>query len=320
MSRIWKVVNPACWTSHHMRLINFLVKPTCHRVKSIALLTSHAPREKSRRARPAGDETSQQPEPEVLGGLNEGNTCARGERLKDYKSDQGSLVLNDNRIRKDDDDLLPGCLHKALEEGNSPRQNGPYPNEKNNNNKLGLSSKNENTTREGQQLQETNDVSASKKQDSDTTKADFNKHLSRQTVNSMSRDTGHSKTDGQDPAKVSDPKATSSKENAPRPDGKVNNRKKRKPTSSVREVLAPADQQSNSDCGTSTENPSMLDCTKKRKTLFNSRENSLMVPTSDVQISFANTTISKGRANAGIPPSLSAFMRSFIAPKLKKSR
>ena len=60
----------------------------------------------------------------------------------------------------------------------------------------------------------------------------------------------------------------------------------RKPTSSVREVLAPADQQSNSDCGTSAENPSMLDCTKKRKTLFNSRENSLMVPVSDVQVCY----------------------------------
>lgn len=60
----------------------------------------------------------------------------------------------------------------------------------------------------------------------------------------------------------------------------------RKPTSSVREVLAPADQQSNSDCGTSAENPSMLDCTKKRKTLFNSRENSLMVPISDVQVCY----------------------------------
>ena len=59
----------------------------------------------------------------------------------------------------------------------------------------------------------------------------------------------------------------------------------RKPTSSVREVLAPAYQQSNSDCRTSsTENPSMLDCTKTRKTLFNSRENSLMVPVSNTQV------------------------------------
>ena len=38
------------------------------------------------------------------------------------------------------------------------------------------------------------------------------------------------------------------------------------------------------------------------------------------QMSFANTTLSsKSRTSTGIPPSLSAFMRSFIAPKLKKS-
>ena len=38
------------------------------------------------------------------------------------------------------------------------------------------------------------------------------------------------------------------------------------------------------------------------------------------QVSFANTTLSsKSRTSTGIPPSLSAFMRSFIAPKLKKS-
>ena len=37
-------------------------------------------------------------------------------------------------------------------------------------------------------------------------------------------------------------------------------------------------------------------------------------------MSFANTTLSsKSRTSTGIPPSLSAFMRSFIAPKLKKS-
>lgn len=37
------------------------------------------------------------------------------------------------------------------------------------------------------------------------------------------------------------------------------------------------------------------------------------------QMSFVNTTLSKSRTSTGIPPSLSAFMRSFIAPKLKKS-
>lgn len=174
----------------------------------------------------AGDETSQQQEPEVLGGLNEGNTCTQSERLKDYKSDQGSLVLNDNRIRKEDDAIFHGCLHKALEEGKSPCQNGPYPKE-NNNNKIDLSSKNENITREGEQFQNTNDVSASKKQDSDTIEADYNKHLSRQTAKSTSLGTGRSKRGGQDLAKVSGPKATSSKENAPRLDGIVKGRKKR---------------------------------------------------------------------------------------------
>ena len=59
----------------------------------------------------------------------------------------------------------------------------------------------------------------------------------------------------------------------------------RKPTSSVREVLASADQQSSSDVTTSTEISSMLDNTKKRKTLFNSRENSLMIPNATVQVS-----------------------------------
>lgn len=37
------------------------------------------------------------------------------------------------------------------------------------------------------------------------------------------------------------------------------------------------------------------------------------------QVSFANTTLSKTRSGTGIAPSLSAFKRNFIAPKLKKS-
>ena len=44
----------------------------------------------------------------------------------------------------------------------------------------------------------------------------------------------------------------------------------RKPTTSERECLGSTSQQSSSDT------LSMLDCTKKRKTLFNSRENALM--------------------------------------------
>ncbi|KAJ7384505.1 hypothetical protein OS493_021134 [Desmophyllum pertusum] len=232
-------------------------------------------------SRKPADDTTQQPEAEVVRGLNEGNKSAQGELLlKDYKSDQGSLGLNDNRIKKVEETIV----HE------------------------------QEIKRAGQQLQDVDDVSAAKKQDLDSTEP----VLTRQTAKSTSRDTGRSKRNGKNPAAVPafEKTATASKENAP--DGKTG-RNKRKPARSVREVLTSADQQSNSDCTTSTEIPSMLDCTKKRKTLFNSRENSIMLPISDVQISFANTTLSKSRANAGIPPSLSAFMRSFIAPKLKKS-
>ena len=175
---------------------------------------------------PAGDETSkQQTEPEVLGELNEEATTAQGERLKDYKSDQGSLALNDNRIRKEDDAIFHGCLHKALEEEKSTCQNGPDPLEKNVKNKVDLSAKNKNITREAQLFQDVNDVSASKKQDSDTNEADYNKHLSREVAKSASRDTGRAKRDGQDPAGVSALPAASSKENAS--DGKLKGRRKR---------------------------------------------------------------------------------------------
>ena len=58
----------------------------------------------------------------------------------------------------------------------------------------------------------------------------------------------------------------------------------RKPTPRVREVSALSEKQCGSTCTTNTENPSILDCTKKRKTLFNSRENSLLVQVPDVQV------------------------------------
>ena len=172
---------------------------------------------------PAGDETSQQPEPEVLGELKDGNTCTLlGERLKDYKAYQGSLVLSDNQIRKADDAIIHGCLHKALEEGKSPSQSGPHPNEKNNSNKLDLSSENNIITQTEQQFQCNNDASASQKQDSDTTERNYRTKISRQTAKSASRDTGHPKKNGQDPAALT---AKSWKENTT--DGKLKGRKKR---------------------------------------------------------------------------------------------
>lgn len=58
----------------------------------------------------------------------------------------------------------------------------------------------------------------------------------------------------------------------------------RKPTLRVREVSTLSEKQCGSTCTTNTENPSILDCTKKRKTLFNSRENSLLVQVPDVQV------------------------------------
>lgn len=57
----------------------------------------------------------------------------------------------------------------------------------------------------------------------------------------------------------------------------------RKPTGSVRQKLASADQQSSTNEKTNTS--SMLYSTKKRKTLFNSRENSLMVSGTKDQVS-----------------------------------
>lgn len=172
---------------------------------------------------PAGDETSQQPVQEVLGELNDGNTCTQlGELLKDYKSNQGSLVLSDNQIRKAEDAIIHGCLHKALEEGKSPSQSGPHPNEKNNSNKLDLSSENNIIARTEQRFQGTNDVSTSHKQDSDTTETNYSNKISRQTTKSTSRDTGHPKRNGQNPAALT---AKSSKENTS--DGKLKGRKKR---------------------------------------------------------------------------------------------
>lgn len=165
---------------------------------------------------PASDETSQQPEPEVLGRLNEGNTSPQGERPRDYTSDQGRLALNVNRISTLEETIFDNCLHKDLEEEKSACQNGLHPNEKDDNTDIAPS---------GQLFQDVDDVSASKKQGSDTIEADNNTHLTRQTAKSTSRDTGRSRRDGKDPAGVSVLAATSSKENAP--DGKLKSRKKR---------------------------------------------------------------------------------------------
>lgn len=138
---------------------------------------------------PARDETSQQPEPEALGRLNKGKICSQGECLQDYTSDQGRLVLDVNRISTLEETIFDNCLHKDLEEGKFPCQNG----------------------------QGSDDVSESKKQGSDCIEADSNTHLTRQT---------RSTRDRRDPAGVSDlAAAASSKENAS--DGKQKGRKKR---------------------------------------------------------------------------------------------
>jgi len=106
--------------------------------------------------------------------------------------------------------------HGVLEEEKSACQNGLHPNEKDDNTDIAPS---------GQLFQDVDDVSASKKQSSDTIEADNNTHLTRQTAKSTSRDTGRSRRDGKDPAGVSVLAAASSKENAP--DGKLKSRKKR---------------------------------------------------------------------------------------------
>lgn len=172
----------------------------------------------------ASDETSQQPEPEVLRGSNEGNTSSQGESLGDYTTDQGRLVLNVNRISTSEETIFDNCLHKHAEEGKSPCHNGLHPDQQNDN-KVDLCSKTTNIAPCGQQFQDTDYISASKIQDSDSSEADCNTHLTRQTAKSTSRDTGHSRKDGQDPAGLSVLTAASSKENEP--DGKLKSRKKR---------------------------------------------------------------------------------------------
>ena len=133
---------------------------------------------------PAGDETSQQPEPEALGRLNEGKTCSQDECLQDYTSDQGRLGLNVNRISTSEETIFDNCLHKDLEEGKFACQNG----------------------------QDSDDVSESKKHGSDCIEAD----LTRQTAKSIFRDTGRSRRGGRDRTGVSDQAAAaSSKENPP---------------------------------------------------------------------------------------------------------
>lgn len=144
---------------------------------------------------PAGDETSQQPEPEALGRLNKGKTCSQDECLQDYTSDQGRLGLNVNRISTSEETIFDNCLHKDLEEGKFACQNG----------------------------QDSDDVSESKKHGSDCIEAD----LTRQTAKSIFRDTGRSRRGGRDRTGVSDQAAAaSSKENPP--DEKQKGRRKKR--------------------------------------------------------------------------------------------
>lgn len=248
------------------------------------------------------DGTSQQPETEVLEGLSNG-TSAHGQLSRNQTSDKGKLVLSDNSIKTVEESLSD---HEKPSHSEKCQSGLEINNEKE---KDDLPLKNRNKRHTAQELQ----------QDVGTTDMDSNTQLSCQANEQNSRDTGRSRKNGQGPTESGGKGKIvwGTKENTQ--GGKQKVIKKRKPSPRVREVSALSEKQCGSTCTTNTENPSILDCTKKRKTLFNSRENSLLVQVPDVQISFVNKTLSRSRANAGIPPSLSAFMRSFIAPKLKKS-
>lgn len=156
-------------------------------------------------SRAAVDETTQQPETEVQGELNEGecnNKAALGaERLKDYKSDQGSSVLNHNPISEVGEKINRGCLNRVLEEAKSGKSSsGKNDKKKTNlaegkNNKTDLSSKkcrkSKQTKRE---VQDGNDASASKRQDSDAIELDNNICPTSKEAKSTSSGTGQPKT------------------------------------------------------------------------------------------------------------------------------
>ncbi|XP_068740463.1 calponin homology domain-containing protein DDB_G0272472-like isoform X1 [Montipora capricornis] len=230
--------------------------------------------------------------------------------VRDYSADQESCVaLDHNRIRAVEEKLNHECLHSRLDgtkTGNSPGE------------------------------------AESSKWDKPVGRNDLKKEFSPRKYNIRKRkEKGKENDGGVDCGEVvlrGNHKAKSTKENngakkqeklskeagkalkgnAESVDGRG---KKRKPARSMRKVLAPADQQSRTKETANADRSPILENTKKRKTLFNSRENSIVIScTKDQQTSsFENTKLSKSRNGTGIPPPLSAFLRSFIVPKLKKS-
>ncbi|XP_048583856.1 uncharacterized protein LOC116610133 [Nematostella vectensis] len=91
-------------------------------------------------------------------------------------------------------------------------------------------------------------------------------------------------------------------------------------TSNSQAPARPSPNESLRQCSASimAEISSIHNGSKKRRTLYNPKDQSLMVSFLPLKESFANTTVSRGHMNnSAMPPSLSSFMRSFIAPKLK---
>ena len=162
-------------------------------------------------------DTSQQPETEIQRELTE---AAQSERLGDYNSGQGSLVLSDNRIKEVGKKISLECLHSSLEEVKSGRssfeENGNKKSERKNNEKKELSSKKCKRSKQGRKKAEY------KKQDSSAVDLRDSHTLSTSNkVKSTASDKGHWKRKRQNPteqpAAVKDAEKTDAvpKENKP---------------------------------------------------------------------------------------------------------
>lgn len=165
-------------------------------------------------------DASQRPETEIQRELTEENNKATySERLGDYNSGQGSLVLSDNRIKEVGEKISLECLHSSLEEVKSGRssseENGNKKSntERKNNEKTELSSKKCKKSKQGRKKAEY------KKQDSSA--VDPRDNHTRSTSNkAKSTDKGQWKRKRQNPTeqpavKVSEKTDTVLKENAP---------------------------------------------------------------------------------------------------------
>ncbi|XP_074638352.1 uncharacterized protein LOC141896866 isoform X2 [Acropora palmata] len=234
----------------------------------------------------------------------------RSELVTDYNAGQERWAFDTNRMRLGKA-IMNECLHRGLEEtsaGISPAEDKNakcVEPETMKNRRANFCQNKHSKGKQGRRKEEENVVYDSGLQDYGAVKPNVN-HLSSKSHEAKKR------TKKQVILEERTDEAL--KENT---DSDKRRAKKRKPTRSVRQKLASADQQPSTNGKTNTS--SISDKTKKRKTLFNSRENSLVVSSTKDQISFENTKVSKDDNNSDIPPSLSAFLRSFIAPKLKKS-